>query len=102
LVGEDDELSHEAEEVFVPQGLSEIVVLSDLGEEMGTVFEQGQQLLKVETMRRGRIRLTHERPATPRPGSAKIGFFLLRGIPSLVAPIIMLTRFIPVARTFAP
>ena len=37
--------SDEAEEIFVRKGLGEIVVLSDLGEEMGTVFDQGQQLL---------------------------------------------------------
>jgi hypothetical protein len=34
----------ETEQVFVSAGLSEIVVLSDLGEEMGAVFDQGQQL----------------------------------------------------------
>jgi hypothetical protein len=44
-------LSNETQEMFVPQGLGEIVVLSDLGEEMGTVFNQGQQLL-VERIRR--------------------------------------------------
>ena len=37
--------SDEAEEMLVRQGLGEIVVLSDLGEEMGAVFDQGQQLL---------------------------------------------------------
>lgn len=37
--------SDEAEEIFVRQGLGEIVVLSDLGEEMGAMFDQGQQLL---------------------------------------------------------
>ncbi len=36
--------SDEAEEFLVRKGLGEIVVLSDLGEEMGTVFDQGQQL----------------------------------------------------------
>ena len=38
-------LSDEAEEMFFCQGLGEIVVLSDLSEEMGAVFDQGQQLL---------------------------------------------------------
>jgi hypothetical protein len=37
--------SNEAKEIFVCEGLGEIVVLSDLGEEMGAVFDQGQQLL---------------------------------------------------------
>ena len=36
--------SDEAEEVFVGEGLDEIVVLGDLGEEVGSVFDQGQQL----------------------------------------------------------
>jgi len=31
----------EAKEIFVCQGLGEIVVLSDLGEEIGAVFDQG-------------------------------------------------------------
>jgi hypothetical protein len=42
---EGDGFSDEAEKVFVRKGLCEIVVLSDLGEEMGAVFDQGQQLL---------------------------------------------------------
>jgi hypothetical protein len=45
FVEEADGSSNEAEEIFVRQGLGEIVVLRDLGEEMGAVFDQGQQLL---------------------------------------------------------
>ena len=45
FVEEGHGFSDEAEEVFVCQSLGEIVVLSDLGEEMGAVFDQGHQLL---------------------------------------------------------
>ena len=44
FVEEGHGFSDEAEELFVCHGLGEIVVLRDLGEEMGTVFDQGQQL----------------------------------------------------------
>jgi hypothetical protein len=44
FVEEGHGFSDEAEEMFVCKGLGEIVVLSDLGEEMGAVFDQGQQL----------------------------------------------------------
>ena len=39
FVEEGDGFGDEAEEMFVSQGLSQIVVLSDLGKEMGTVFD---------------------------------------------------------------
>jgi hypothetical protein len=49
--------SDEAEEIFVRKGLGEIVVLSDLGEEMGAVFDQGQQLLLKGIRQRERLGL---------------------------------------------
>jgi hypothetical protein len=57
FVEEGHGFSDEAEEVFVRQGLGEIVVLSDLGEEMGAVFDQSQQLFLEEIRRRERLGL---------------------------------------------
>lgn len=42
---EGDGFGDEAEEVFVGEGLGEIVVLGDLGEQMGAVLDQSGQLL---------------------------------------------------------
>jgi hypothetical protein len=49
--------SDEAEEMFVCQGLGEIVVLSDLSKEIRAVFDQGEQLFLQRIGRRERFGL---------------------------------------------
>lgn len=42
---EGDGLSDKTQELFVREGLSQIVILRDLGEQMGAMLDQGGQLL---------------------------------------------------------
>ena len=54
---EGDGFGDEAEQLFVCEGASEVIVLRDLGEEMGAVLDQGGELLLTRIWRRERLRL---------------------------------------------